>query len=66
MLAAGFFLTSLILAYFATQMQGPASIIERSPAPVVEQPAGDVPAQPSEVPTAPQGPEDVPQAPSQQ
>jgi preprotein translocase subunit SecG len=67
MLATGFFLTSLILAYFATQVQGPASIIERSPAPVIEQPVGEVPAQPSDLPAVPpQAPEDVPQAPSQQ
>lgn len=66
MLATGFFLTCLILAYFATQIQGPASIIERSPVPMVEQPVGDVPSSPSDAPAAPSAPEDVPQAPVQQ
>lgn len=60
-LATVFFLTSLILAYFATQMQGPASVVERSgPAPIelsvpVDEPTADDTLPPAEdVPRAPQ------------
>ncbi len=66
-LATGFFATCLTLAYFATQLQGPTSIIERSPVPMIEQPVGgDVPSGTSDTPAAPSAPEDVPQAPSRQ
>jgi preprotein translocase subunit SecG len=53
-LAAGFFITSMTLAYFATQRVEPASIVERIQ---IEQPA---------TPEQPSGPADVPQAPGQQ
>ena len=62
-LATGFFLTSLTLAYFATQMQGPASIVERSGmgaeevlTPVQEpvREPSDLPPLPADVPRAPQ------------
>ncbi len=55
-LAAGFFITSMTLAYFATQTVEPTSIVERIQ---VEQPTAPEPEQPS-------GPVDVPQAPGQQ
>ena len=55
-LAAGFFITSMTLAYFATQRVEPTSIVERIQ---TEQPATPAPEQPA-------GPADVPQAPGQQ
>ncbi|MDX1606458.1 MAG: preprotein translocase subunit SecG [Candidatus Competibacterales bacterium] len=62
MLAAGFFLSSMVLAYFATQSQGPTSVVEPTGPPAVEQPA--VPEAPAE--SAPAPAEDVPQLPQQQ
>ena len=60
-LATGFFLTSLILAYFATQVTAPTSVVERvESAPIpVEQPAENV-----ENPVG-ESPADVPQIPQQ-
>lgn len=54
LLAVGFFVTSLVLAYFAAQRPAPTSVIDRV---VVEQP--DVPAAPasrSDVPELPGAP----------
>lgn len=59
-LATVFFLTSLTLAYFATQRQEPASVVERSgPEPIelsvpAPEPVRDVPAPAEDVPRAPQ------------
>ncbi|MGF1528829.1 MAG: preprotein translocase subunit SecG [Candidatus Competibacterales bacterium] len=73
-LAAGFFTTSLVLAYFATQTTDPTSVVERLEAPPVSEipalPGGEVqgpPAvdQPADVPELPAGGgagADVPQA----
>ncbi len=61
MLATGFFLSSLLLAYFATQVQGPGSVVDRM-APIIEQPISDVP-----VPiVSPPAQQDVPSAPPSQ
>jgi preprotein translocase subunit SecG len=60
-LATGFFLTSLTLAYFATQVQGPASIVERSGLETIELPAEEEPAE--EPANLPPTPEDVPRVP---
>lgn len=57
-LATGFFLTSLTLAYFATQVQGPASVVERSGLETIEIPAEET--QPADLPPTP---EDVPRVP---
>jgi preprotein translocase subunit SecG len=54
-LATGFFITSLVLGYFATQRTGTRSVVER-----VQQSAPAVPTPP---PSAPAGPADVPQPP---
>ena len=54
-LATAFFLTSLTLAYFATQTSAPKSVVERVQA---EQPAADEPKDGG-------GPADVPQLPQQ-
>lgn len=67
-LATGFFLTSLTLAYFATQQSGPTSVIDsatNAPPAVIEQ-APEIPAAPgSEQPAAPSGEaSDIPAAPS--
>ena len=56
-LAAGFFITSMTLAYFATQRVEPTSIVDSIQ---VEQPVAPV------APEQPSGPVDVPQAPGQQ
>lgn len=65
-LATGFFLTSLILAYFATQASAPESVVDRVQAPQTEQADKDaIPAVPK-TPAAPAGPADVPQIPQQQ
>ena len=62
MLATGFFLTSLILAYFSTQRAVPPSLIARvDTPPAIEQPVDAIPDQgPSELPSAPS---DIPTAP---
>jgi preprotein translocase subunit SecG len=65
-LATGFFLTSLILAYFATQTSAPESVVDRVQTPQTEQVDKDaIPAVPK-IPEAPAGPADVPQIPQQQ
>ena len=55
MLAAGFFVTSLILAYFATQVSAPTSVVERVETPVQTVPAPEPDTQPT-VPQVPQQP----------
>jgi len=68
MLATGFFVTSLILAYFATQTERPASVVESvttqqsAPAPGTESEPASPPA--VEQPATQEG--DVPAAPSTQ
>ncbi len=57
-LATGFFVTSLTLAYFATQVQGPASVVERSGLETI-----DIPADAPEPVDRPPTPEDVPRVP---
>ena len=62
-LAAGFFITSLFLGYFATRATAPTSVVERVPNAPIEQPVKPIEAPPqSDVPA---GPADVPQAPAQ-
>ena len=53
--AAGFFVTSLILAYFATQVSAPTSVVERVETPVQTAPASEPEPQPA-VPQVPQQP----------
>ena len=54
-LATGFFITSLVLAYFATQSSAPESVVERVQ---IEQPVVEEQPKPQE------GPMDVPQVPA--
>ena len=62
-LATVFFLTSLILAYFATQTATPTCVMDGTAAPVtVPAPVAPAPA----VPATPSAPADVPQAPPKQ
>lgn len=53
-LATGFFLTSLTLAYFATQTVAPTSVVERVEAPVQSTPANPANTGPADVPQLPQ------------
>jgi preprotein translocase subunit SecG len=61
-LAAGFFITSLFLGYFATRATTPTSVVERVPSAPLEQAVKPAPPPKSDVPA---GPADVPQAPPQ-
>jgi preprotein translocase subunit SecG len=62
-LAAGFFVTSLFLGYFATRTATPTSVMERVPGAPLEQPVKP----PETLPKSdlPAGPADVPQVPPQ-
>lgn len=64
-LATGFFLTSMILAYFATQVTAPTSVIEGIQ--IEETVQTEEPSAVPEVPSEPSDdtPSDVPQAPQQ-
>lgn len=61
-LAAGFFVTSLFLAYFATQSSTPTSVVEDLPRSKVEKKVDKIEVDKADVPA---GPEDVPQIPQQ-
>ena len=54
-LAAGFFVTSLVLAYFATQSSTPISVMDR-PDPVQIEESNEGSEGPLDVPQVPQGP----------
>jgi len=56
-LATGFFLTSLILAYFATQSSAPTSVMEevQPPAPIEQAPPAE--PGPADIPQLPQSPQ---------
>ncbi len=65
-LATGFFITSMILAYFASQLSSPTSIMERVPAPLSEPaspPAIEPPAIAPSISPSP-NPVEIPQVPS--
>jgi preprotein translocase subunit SecG len=61
-LAAGFFVTSLFLAYFVTQSSAPTSVVEDLKHSEVKKKADQVQVDKADVP---EGPEDVPQIPQQ-
>jgi preprotein translocase subunit SecG len=61
-LAAGFFVTSLFLAYFATQSSAPTSVVEDLRRSKAEQKVDKTEVDQADVPA---GPEDVPQIPQQ-
>lgn len=61
-LAAGFFITSLLLAYFATQSSTPTSVVEDLQPSKVEKKVDKIKVDKTDLPV---GPEDVPQIPQQ-
>ncbi len=61
-LAVGFFITSLVLAYFSVQRSSAPRSVTEIGVPAERAPGADRPESPADLPTAPRGesPEDVP------